>query len=45
MGLDTLDVGADDATYTLEDAGHNVHVDDLPGLLDILMRRNVADWA
>lgn len=36
--------GAEDRTYALPDAGHNVHVDDLPGLLDILLVRNAPDW-
>jgi len=33
------------AIFNMADAGHNVHVDDLPGLLDILLNRNAADWS
>ena len=41
MGLE----GSDLVTHALPDAGHNVHVDDLPGLLDILVAQNKTDWA
>ena len=44
MGLESLDFGAGDAHHTLPRAGHNAHVDDLPGLLRILTETHARDW-
>ena len=31
-------------TYLLEESGHNVHVDALPELLDVVVGTHGADW-